>query len=93
VFPTQIEEQILTVDGLAPHYTCVLTRPGNLDELTVMVESSGEPDADTSASLEAALARRIKNRVGVTARAEVVAPHRLERSTGKARRIDDRRVH
>ena len=31
VFPTQIEEQILAVEGLAPHYTCVLTRPGNLD--------------------------------------------------------------
>jgi phenylacetate-CoA ligase len=28
VFPTQIEEQILTVEGLTPHYLCVLTRPG-----------------------------------------------------------------
>jgi phenylacetate-CoA ligase len=90
VFPTQIEEQILAVDGLAPHYTCVLTRPGNLDELTVVVESLGEPEAG-QAALGAALAERIKNRVGVTAGVEVVAPHSLERSTGKARRIDDRR--
>ena len=37
VFPTQVEEQILAVPGLAPHYLCVLTRPGNLDELTVRV--------------------------------------------------------
>jgi len=90
VFPTQVEEQILAVAGLAPHYTCVLTRPGNLDELTVMVESleSTEVNAD---SLGAALAERIKNRIGVTARVEVVAPHALERSTGKARRIEDRR--
>ena len=28
VFPTQVEEQILAVEGLAPHYLCVLTRPG-----------------------------------------------------------------
>ena len=28
VFPTQVEEQILTVEGLTPHYLCVLTRPG-----------------------------------------------------------------
>jgi len=91
LFPTQVEEQILTVDGLAPHYTCVLTRPGNLDELTVKVESSGQPDAATAASLESTLAERLKNRTGVTARVEVVAPHALERSTGKARRIDDRR--
>ena len=38
VFPSQIEEQILAIEGLAPHYLCVLTRPGNLDELTVQVE-------------------------------------------------------
>ena len=28
VFPTQIEEQILLVDGLTPHYLCVLDPPG-----------------------------------------------------------------
>ena len=71
VFPTQVEEQILAVDGLAPHYLCVLTRPGNLDELTVRVESlvelSGGPDDTASASLGSALAERIKHRIGVTA--------------------------
>jgi phenylacetate-CoA ligase len=91
VFPTQIEEQILAVDGLAPHYTCVLTRPGNLDELTVRVESLRETGQEAAGPLGAALAERIKNRIGVTARVEVVAPHALERSTGKARRIEDRR--
>ena len=39
VFPTQVEEQILKVEGLTPHYLCVLTRPGTLDELTVQVEA------------------------------------------------------
>jgi phenylacetate-CoA ligase len=91
VFPTQVEEQILAVEGLAPHYTCVLTRPGNLDELTVRVESLDAPDEAADAAYAAALAERIKNRIGVTARVEVVAPQALERSTGKARRIDDRR--
>ncbi|HEX3222105.1 MAG TPA: phenylacetate--CoA ligase PaaK [Nocardioides sp.] len=91
VFPTQVEEQILAVEGLAPHYTCVLTRPGPLDELTVQVESLDESDPVTAASLERTLAERIKNRIGVTARVEVVAPHALERSTGKARRILDLR--
>jgi phenylacetate-CoA ligase len=91
VFPTQVEEQILAVEGLAPHYTCVLTRPGNLDELTVLVESLDAVDETAAGTLGAALADRIKNRIGVTARVEVVAPHALERSTGKAKRIDDRR--
>src|SRR6476619_5241602 len=39
VFPTQVEEQILAVEGLSPHYLCVLSRPGNLDVLTVQVEA------------------------------------------------------
>jgi phenylacetate-CoA ligase len=87
VFPTQIEEQILTVEGLTPHYLCVLTRPGNLDELTVRVEAATTPDP----ALGDELARRIKHRVGVTARVEVLEPHALERSLGKAKRISDQR--
>ena len=88
VFPSQIEEHILAIEGLTPHYLCVLTRPGNLDELTVRVEQA--PDADPS-RLGAALAERIKQRVGVTASVEVLAPHALERSLGKAKRISDER--
>jgi phenylacetate-CoA ligase len=91
VFPTQVEEQILVMEGLTPHYLCVLTRPGNLDELTVQVESVGEPGADATARLGTELADRIKARIGVTARVEVVPPRTLERSLGKARRISDRR--
>jgi phenylacetate-CoA ligase len=92
VFPTQVEEQILAVEGLAPHYTCVLTRPSNLDELTVRVESLEDTEPTSASTLAAALAERVKNRIGVTARVEVVPPHALERSTGKARRIEDRRA-
>ena len=89
VFPTQIEEQILKVDGLTPHYLCVLTRPGNLDELTVQVEAFDE-SADR-AELARGLVDRVKNTVGVTVRVEVLDPRALERSLGKAKRISDRR--
>ncbi|TCC40742.1 phenylacetate--CoA ligase PaaK [Kribbella speibonae] len=90
VFPTQIEEQILLVEGLTPHYLCILTRPHRLDELTVQVEGApGFTDPTTAATT---LAHRIKDRVGVTASVEVLPPHALERSLGKAKRIrDDRR--
>src|SRR3954471_1580852 len=43
LFPTQLEELILRAPALAPHFQCVLTRPGRLDELTVLVER--RPDA------------------------------------------------
>jgi phenylacetate-CoA ligase len=90
VFPTQIEEQILTVEGLTPHYLCVLTRPDRMDELTVQVEAA--PDlADNPEAAAAELSRRIKDRVGITASVEILHPHALERSLGKAKRISDRR--
>ncbi len=89
VFPTQIEEQILLVEGLTPHYLCVLTRPNRLDELTVQVEAA--PDLADRTAAATTLSRRIKDRVGVTAAVEVLPPHALERSLGKAKRIKDNR--
>jgi phenylacetate-CoA ligase len=91
VFPSQVEEQILTIEGLAPHYLCVLTRPGNLDELTVQVEAATDADVARADELAARLSDRVKQRIGVTARVEVLAPHALERSLGKAKRISDQR--
>jgi phenylacetate-CoA ligase len=92
VFPTQIEEHILAVDGLAPHYVCVLTRPGRLDELTVRVEAASDAIADVERStLGRMLADRVKKSVGVTIAVDVVDPQALQRSLGKAKRIDDQR--
>jgi phenylacetate-CoA ligase len=92
VFPSQIEEHLLAVDGLAPHYLCVLTRPGRMDELTVQVEAvdvASSEGARTAMARE--LQRRVKDHVGVTVKVEVVEPHALERSLGKAKRISDQR--
>ena len=92
VFPTQIEEQILRIEGLTPHYLCILTRPGRLDTLTVQVEAHGALDgAETAERLGNELAERVKHTVGVSIEVEVVPPGSLERSQGKAKRIDDRR--
>jgi phenylacetate-CoA ligase len=92
VFPTQIEEQILRVDGLAPHYLCVLTRPARMDELTVRVEASAPGSSDElRRRLAADLVTMVKDNVGVTIDVDVTEPHALERSLGKAKRIDDRR--
>jgi phenylacetate-CoA ligase len=90
VFPSQIEEHILAIEGLTPHYLCVLSRPGKLDELLVQVEHAPQTALDPKA-LGAALSERIKQRIGVTAGVEVLAPRALERSLGKAKRISDQR--
>src|SRR3954454_17217132 len=89
VFPSQVEEEILRVEGLTPHYLCVLTRPGNLDELTVQVEA--HESATDHAAMGRTLAEHVKANIGTTVRVEVLAPHSLERSLGKAKRISDER--
>jgi phenylacetate-CoA ligase len=91
VFPTQVEERILEVEGLTPHYLCVLTRPGNLDELTVQVEAHESVATSDREALGERLIERVKTTIGTTVRVEVLAPHSLERSLGKAKRISDRR--
>jgi phenylacetate-CoA ligase len=91
LFPTQIEELILRIPALSPHFQLRLTRPGRMDALTVRVER--RPDT-TSADAEAAgaqLSALIKNTVGVTADVAVQAPDTTERSAGKMRRIIDER--
>jgi phenylacetate-CoA ligase len=92
VFPTQIEEQILKIDGLTPHYLCVLTRPGRMDELTVRVEAHDAGIDETERTrMTQHLISLVKDHIGVSVAVEVTDPHALERSLGKAKRIDDRR--
>lgn len=91
LFPTQIEEIILQVPALSPHFQCVLSRRDKLDELTVRVEHrSGCTSADAN-DASAALKRLVKNKIGVSVNIEVVVPDTVERSAGKMRRIVDQR--
>jgi phenylacetate-CoA ligase len=91
LFPTQIEELILRMPELSPHFQCVLTREGRLDDLTVRVERRPSVAAADADAAGAALAHRVKSTVGVTVRVDVVAPDSVERSMGKMKRIVDQR--
>ena len=92
VFPTQVEEQLLAVSGLAPHFQIELYRDGRMDQMKVHVEAL--PDAADAASRQAAaesLSTRIKDIVGVTTKIEVADPGGVARSEGKAKRVIDNR--
>jgi phenylacetate-CoA ligase len=91
VFPTQIEELILQTPALAPHFQCVLSRTGRLDELTVRVERRPDASADDAAAAGEKLRGLVKRTVGVTVAVAVLEPDGIERSPGKARRIVDQR--
>jgi phenylacetate-CoA ligase len=60
VFPSQIEEHLLGIEGLTPHYLCVLTRPGRMDQLTVQVEAASEASTeDARERMAAELQKRV----------------------------------
>jgi len=92
VFPTQIEEQILTIPELAPHYLLEITRPDRMDILTVYVEARENIDGNARHAAAKTLAGQIKRIIGVTAPVNIVDPDFLERSVGKAVRIRDLRA-
>jgi phenylacetate-CoA ligase len=93
VFPSQIEELILRIQGLSPHYQLELTRQGHLDSLTVHVESVAETLASEESRRRAAgeLAHHVKSSIGISVAVTVHQPGALERSTGKAQRLVDSR--
>jgi phenylacetate-CoA ligase len=91
LFPTQIEELILTHAALAPHYQLEVERPRNLDELTVLVERAPGTGSAEGEAAGAQLAHQVKSRIGVSAGVRVVASGGIERSVGKARRVIDKR--
>lgn len=91
VFPTQIEELILGIEILAPHFHCVLDREGRLDTLTVRVESRPGATLEQRTDAEGTLVKRIKEHIGVSVRADILAPKSIDRSDAKARRLIDNR--
>jgi phenylacetate-CoA ligase len=91
VFPTQVEELILRHPELVAHYQIEISRPKNLDEMTVLVERAPQAGSVDGERAGAALSHLIKSLIGVTADVRVVAPGGIERSLGKAKRVVDKR--
>ncbi|MBO9408345.1 phenylacetate--CoA ligase [Shimia sp. R9_1] len=89
VFPSQIEEQVLATEGLAPYYQIELYKDGRMDAMRVHVEAL--PEVGNTEEATRILSKHIKAMVGVSAAVSVGAPGSVERSQGKARRVVDRR--
>jgi phenylacetate-CoA ligase len=92
VFPTQIEEKLLTIPALSVHYQIILTREGRMDEMEIQVEARPEANDSIVRKDDARrLEQIIKDTIGITAKVRVLDPGAIERSVGKAKRIIDRR--
>jgi len=91
LFPSQIEELLLTLPALSPHFQCVLSRPDRLDQMTVRVEHREDADRGSAEQASRELQHLVKSAIGVTVAVDVVPPGGIERSVGKMRRIIDER--
>ncbi|MBO0827729.1 MAG: phenylacetate--CoA ligase [Streptosporangiales bacterium] len=91
LFPTQVEELVLAMPGLAPHFRLVLSRPERLDLLTVEVEARPEAGTADRAAAGNRLEERVKQALGVSCVVDVREPGELPRSLGKIQRVLDRR--
>jgi phenylacetate-CoA ligase len=87
VYPSEIEQALLGVEGVAPHYQLVVERPGTLDEVTVRCE----PEGGGASDLAARIAHALRERTGLTFAVELTEPGAVPRSEGKAIRVIDRR--
>lgn len=94
VFPSQIEEALLTIKGVAPHYHIVVDRPKTLDEITVKVEVIPEFFSDKISEmtqLKEQIGHAITSVTGLGMNVELCPPQTLQRFEGKAKRVEDNR--
>lgn len=84
LYPSQIEEALLHVEGVAPHYQLIVERPHQLDELTILCEGRGT-------NLATRVRHAIYEQVGVTVKVLVRPMGEIPRSEGKAIRVVDKR--
>ena len=92
VFPSQIEEVVLSVEGLGPHYEIIVERDGYSDKLTVRVELLNATDSFRELEkIESTIKNKLKVVLGLDARIKLESPNTLARFEGKAKRVKDLR--
>lgn len=93
VFPTQIEEQLMTVPSLAPHFQIELTKGDRMDQMMIHTEPAEAGIVAESTAQKGAeeLAKKIKASIGITAKVVAGKVGAVPRSQGKAVRLIDNR--
>ena len=93
IFPTQIEEQLLKIDSLSPHFQIKLIKDGRMDKMIVYTEHHESEDVEQSymENLSANLKKRVKDIMGLSIEVNVGKKGSVPRSEGKAVRVIDER--
>ena len=94
VFPSQIEEVLMSIPEIEPHYQIVVDRKGYLDVIEVWVEVGEDIFAETMGDLERfqrKVQAQVYNVLNIQAAVKLKEPRAIQRSEGKAVRVIDRR--
>lgn len=91
VFPTQIEELVLGIPDLSPHFVLELRRIGRMDALTVRVERRADTSESRSQDAARLLVARAKEQIGSSVDVVLAVVGELPRSEGKLKRVYDLR--
>ncbi len=94
VFPSQIEQVLMNVEGVEPHYQIIVDRKGSMDTMEVQVEVSEAIFSDEIKNMERLNKRiqgDIKDLIGSSCKISLVEPKTIQRSEGKAQRVIDKR--
>jgi phenylacetate-CoA ligase len=95
VFPSQIEQALIEIEGTEPQYLIVVSRgETHLDEVELQVEVKKEFFSDETRDLEglrSKIENIMKSKLQISVRVKLVEPKTIERSIGKAKRVVDNR--
>ncbi|NLG34979.1 MAG: phenylacetate--CoA ligase [Lentisphaerae bacterium] len=94
VFPSQVEDVLVRIEGVHPQYLIIVDRQANLDTMEIKVEVTESLFSDEVKKLESLRDRihhQIKTMLNVSAKITLVEPNTIERTLGKAKRVQDLR--
>ncbi|MCL2219485.1 MAG: phenylacetate--CoA ligase [Chitinispirillia bacterium] len=94
IFPSQVEQVLIKMDGVEPHYQLLVERQGTLDCLEVLVEMTEGLFSDELKRLEQKereIEDKLREALLVHSKVKLVEPKSIPRSEGKAKRIIDKR--
>jgi phenylacetate-CoA ligase len=95
IYPSAIEDTLRAIEGFGGEFLVIVSRREAMDELLVRAEYAPSHAADgPRAALQARMRERLRARLGVTPRLELVPQGELPRTEFKAKRvIDDRDLY
>ncbi|MCL2689551.1 MAG: phenylacetate--CoA ligase [Chitinispirillia bacterium] len=94
IFPSQVEQVLIKMEGVEPHYQIVVEKRGSLDCLEIQVEMTENMGSDLLGDIETKekeIESKLRDVLLVNSKVNLVPPKTIPRSEGKAKRIIDKR--